>query len=56
MHKFKHNINPPKTFLLREEEANIHCEMETISMSLYAKQILVSTVFPIVEPTFGKEK
>lgn len=56
MYKLKHNINPPVTFLPTEEEANMCSEIKAIPMSLYRKQILLSILFPIVEPNFGIEK
>lgn len=57
MYKLKHNINPPVTFLpTEEEEANMCSEIKAIPMSLYRKQILLSILFPIVEPNFEIEK
>ena len=56
MYKLKHNINPPVTFLPTKEEANMCSEIKAIPMSLHRKQIVLSILFPIVEPNFGIEK
>ena len=55
MYKCEQNLNPPvfEIFLSIEQKPNIRSEMNILFKNFYAEQILVSTAFHTVDPTFG---
>lgn len=57
MHKYKHNL-PHSIFcnvFTQKKETNVLSEMKNLYTSLYAKAIMVSVAFHIVDPTFGTD-